>query len=206
MSWPKRLAEEDYIAIIGEAETHLREHLPTGVPSMASLRVMLQMLRIETEAKKASQKPEMSRLEIREELCRKLIACAESGDKQAKKHAKLDLQVLAILILEDIIAGRGDAAASGSLLRCVRDILERLLPNDEERRRERKVQIATAVDMVLQKWPGIMATRNRESRSETPPELACSLVTKALAKVDPMSDINVQKIWETYGVCRRPDS
>ena len=34
---------------------------------------------------KAIFEPEMSRLEIREEFCRKLIALAEGGDKQAEE-------------------------------------------------------------------------------------------------------------------------
>ena len=33
MSWPKRLPEEDYAAVIGEVEAYLREHLPKEGPT-----------------------------------------------------------------------------------------------------------------------------------------------------------------------------
>ena len=112
--------------------------------------------------------------------------------------------MLAIDFLEDVIAGRGDVAAPRALLRYVRDMLERSLPHDKDRLRARQIQIANAVDMVLQKLPGIRATRNQASRTAKHPESACSLVAKALAKVGrAMSENNVQKAWEAYGVCRR---
>ena len=100
---------------------------------------------------------EMSGLEIREELCRNLIARAKAGDKQAD----VDLRVLAILYLESAIAGRGDAAAPGTLLGYVRDVLESGLPYDKNYLSERQIQIATAVDMVMAKLPDILATRNQ---------------------------------------------
>ena len=111
--------------------------------TMASLRISGELA--EAEAQKASLEPEMSRLEIREELCRKLIARAEGGDKQADA----DLRMLAIDFLEDVIAGRDDVAAPRALLRYVRDVLERSLPHDEDRLRARQIQIAAAVDLVL---------------------------------------------------------
>ena len=117
MSWPKRLPEEDYDAAIGEAEAYLREHLPKGQGdrsmtwTMAALRFYLAVA--EAEGQKAILEAEMSRLEIREEFCRNLIALAKAGDKQAEA----DLRMLAILFLEDAIAGRDDVAAPRALLR-----------------------------------------------------------------------------------------
>ena len=145
----------------------------------------------------------MSRLEIREELCRELIARAEGGDKQAD----VDLQVLAIDFLEDVIAGRDDAAAPGALLRYVRDELERSLPHDKDRLRADRSRSPMPSTWCWQKLPDIRATRNQASRTAEHPESACSLVAKALANVGrAMSENNVQKAWEAHGVCRRANS
>ncbi len=168
---------------------------------MTRIRARLRILQVETEAQKASLEPEMSRLEIREELCRKLIARAEGGDKQARSST--------CGCWRSFFSKTSSPAAAmpPRRARCFATsatILERSLPYDEDRLRARQVQIATAVDMVLQKLPDIQATRNQASRQREHPESACSLVAKALAKVGhPMSENNVQKAWETYGVCRR---
>ena len=83
----------------------------------------------------------------------------------------------------------------------VRDKLVQSLPYDADRLRARQIQIAEAVDLVMQKLPGIRATRNRASRTREHPESACSLVAKALENVGhAMSENNVQKAWEAYGV------
>ena len=69
--------------------------------------------------------------------------------------------MLTILFFEDVIAGRGDVAAPRALLHYVRDELESALPYDKDRLRARQVQIATAVDMVLEtcRASGRRATR-----------------------------------------------
>ena len=55
---------------------------------------------------------------------------------------------------------------------------------DEDRPRERQVQIATAVDMVLQTTARHQGDAQPGEPRKSPPESACSLVAKALAKVD----------------------
>ena len=111
--------------------------------------------------------------------------------------------MLAIVFLEDVIAGRGDAAAPLVLLHVRRTSL--CAPSRTTRTvwSPEQVQIAEAVDMVMAKLPDIRTTRNRASRTAKHRELACSLVAKALGNVGrAMSEDNVQVAWERYGVCR----